>query len=1106
MIDKIKKVIKPANRKEANVEAEKGESIVTYLFGISIPEHYKIEGKKHEQGGTPLKVPDGSFVFSDDKKMIVDDPNILKFFGESKPKTPAQIAKKYELNEYKANLIDTNADQISKITSALMLKNNYEKLAQLALYQEAKKGFKDGVPTFAEDYLLSIGVEPKQLIEAVKGKMEEKIYKNTNVDEQGNPVMEEGGDPTNPYDKNKIIQEKKALFDKWIEDFKNGRTEFSLGNINPNLNKQVYEAFLDYAKSKGLNVEDVNFVSKNPNPQNTIGYSTKSFIGNGNNQQPVKDESEQNIPKELEFNIEDVNKRLESQPTEEVNLPPSNSNSTNNKKFTGVIEEPVDNKPVLQNTTEPKGNTVDEKRKWLQSKEGKKWLESEWGKQWLESSDGKKYKQELRYNKLSSIANSLLPNQPVEITLGGMDGIGNLTMMATEASKWNLGKPRSQQFSADNVFQPVKGIDRGDYSAAGSTYGQFRPNEQTPKYTEAIPYQEGGGVKDGEEPKPRWNKDDEVSLQQLSKVLTERNKDKEWVDRAINYDRSLTPIPDENNPGYYSTHLLGYSSDDKGNYIIYPMIVRQGDKLVKFNNPDEAYKYAMDNKQYIVTNSKDLAEYYTERGFRGFKESTGIEDKVKEHVGELEKQGYYEDNKKMNFIDKIKNYLRNKMDEGGEPKNDNKSSNYLQVPDNTDYMRWLANTKNNSENSGSYSVSDNKNRLTAIYSDVHLGSLDPRNINKNIDSYFKNKNDGIEITSKVNPSNEVEIQTKPNTFEKGFRYSTDWQNLKLDKDKSQEQSNTEEQNKVEEQYKPKIGRKYYTQDIRNIAAALGQLAGVKMYLPWSAPIDYMVPRAVYYDPTREIQGAATVANTQGKLMQAYLSPQSAMANMGEQQARLAEQTANMVANAQQRNIGVANQMEQQKAGIYNQAANMERARQQELYNQTVTARQQYDNSRRKALAGYIAALNQADENAARAYNLSNIVFADSPFYIDPATGQIEIDKSRVKLDKNKTPDKPLEEKIKESYKMYKESSIPDNIIADIIERQYFGSSGKSTKERDDKETESEKTIKRQAKGIYNASSKSTASKSSSEEDDSEEKKYGGEVKTIISFLKSKYLS
>lgn len=932
MIDKIRKVIKPVNRGEANVEAEKGETIVTYLFGISIPEHYKIEGKKHEKGGTPLKVPDGSFVFSDDKKMIVDDPNILKFFGESKPKTPAQIAKKYELNEYKAKLIDPDTDQISKITSALMLKNNYEKLAQLALYQEAKKGFKDGVPKFAEDYLASIGIEPDQLIEAVKGKMEEKIYEKPSVDDQGNPIMQEGGDPTKPLTQ----QQKEEVFNRILNKVIN-KIE-----ANPNNVGKVFDPSLAFTSKEDRDAflnEFVNYVDKSGrlNQYVTDKDSVLALLNttivrdlNNNSNQNKPNENVAGVSQPQNADNSTISPLSPKSLAEEPSVTLTQQQDADDSIIPPLSPKPLEEEPsadIVNNTKEvplipePKGKDVAEKRKWLQSEEGKKWLESEDGKRWSQTQDGKGYKQELRYNKLISIANRLLPNQPIEITMGGMDGIANLTMMATEASKWNLGKPKSQQFSADNVFQPVKGIDRGDYSAAGSTYGQFRPNEQTPKYTEAIPYEEGGGVKDGEEPK-KDNKDDNTYLQ--------------------------VPLDD---PAYMAW-LVKSKSDVKNE--------------VENNIP------------------------YT------FPALPGFEDK-----------------------------------------------------------------------------------LPKVLNPEHVKMLDPENIRRNAESYFKD-----------NPPKEVKTNEES----------------QKQQPKSEEKTKTEEQNKIEEQYKPKIKRKYYTQDIRNIAAALGQLAGVKMYLPWSAPIDYMVPRAVYYDPTREIQGAATVANTQGKLMQAYLSPQSAMANMSEQQARLAEQTANIVANAQQRNVGVANQMEQQRAGIYNQAANMERARQQELYNQTITARQQYDNARRKALAGYIAALNQADENAARAYNLSNVVFADSPFYIDPATGQIEIDKSRVKLDKSKTPDKSLEERIKESYKEYKSAGIPDNIIDSLIRAQYFGGSGKSTKEKDDKDSESEKTINRQARGIYNASSKSTDSKFEDEEDDTEEKKLGGEVGTIINFLKSKYLS
>jgi hypothetical protein len=35
-----------------------------------------IGGEKHSNGGTPLNVPEGTFVFSDTKKMRIKDPEI----------------------------------------------------------------------------------------------------------------------------------------------------------------------------------------------------------------------------------------------------------------------------------------------------------------------------------------------------------------------------------------------------------------------------------------------------------------------------------------------------------------------------------------------------------------------------------------------------------------------------------------------------------------------------------------------------------------------------------------------------------------------------------------------------------------------------------------------------------------------------------------------------------------------------------------------------------------------------------------------------------------------------------------------------------------------
>ena len=86
----------PVPREEANIEAEKGETLYGDIDGDGQNEHMNIGGEKHSKGGTPLNVPEGTFVFSDAKKMRIKDPEILKSFGLTPNKegyTPAEIAK-----------------------------------------------------------------------------------------------------------------------------------------------------------------------------------------------------------------------------------------------------------------------------------------------------------------------------------------------------------------------------------------------------------------------------------------------------------------------------------------------------------------------------------------------------------------------------------------------------------------------------------------------------------------------------------------------------------------------------------------------------------------------------------------------------------------------------------------------------------------------------------------------------------------------------------------------------------------------------------------------------------------------------------------------------
>lgn len=162
----VKNTMTAIDRKDANVEVEGGETVVGDINGDGFLEHMSFVGKRHSKGGMPVNLPEGSFIFSDTKKLRIKDKELLsKVFGMGNRKggyTPAEIAKKYQINEYIQVLKDENADPLKKRTAAEMLKTNTEMLSKLALVQESMKGFPDGIPALAESAAMGMQGGPEQ--------------------------------------------------------------------------------------------------------------------------------------------------------------------------------------------------------------------------------------------------------------------------------------------------------------------------------------------------------------------------------------------------------------------------------------------------------------------------------------------------------------------------------------------------------------------------------------------------------------------------------------------------------------------------------------------------------------------------------------------------------------------------------------------------------------------------------------------------------------------------------------------------------------------------------------------------------------------------------
>jgi hypothetical protein len=149
--DHINSTIKPIDREDSNAELEKNE-IVLNLNNLQV---HKVLGKRHHSGGTPVNLDDNSFIFSDYKKLNISPKSgeELDIIFKNK-KTPAKLVssiidiKKHNKNV--ANLDDEKADDITKVSSSIMIKKNMYKLGGIAHLQESKKGFPNGNPEFSK--------------------------------------------------------------------------------------------------------------------------------------------------------------------------------------------------------------------------------------------------------------------------------------------------------------------------------------------------------------------------------------------------------------------------------------------------------------------------------------------------------------------------------------------------------------------------------------------------------------------------------------------------------------------------------------------------------------------------------------------------------------------------------------------------------------------------------------------------------------------------------------------------------------------------------------------------------------------------------------------
>lgn len=273
----VNSTLKPVPRSQANLEAELGETAVTDLNGDGIPEHYKIGGKRHYAGGTPLYLPDNSFIFSRDKKMKIKDPDVLKQFGMPANKsgyTPAEIAKKYDINKFRKILGDQDSDDLQRKTAEAMIASYNMKLAKLALIQESMKGFPQGIPAIAMPYIQASGIDPASFIKAEPGENEEETVPEDMTEAQ---PEEEGEESVARYGANVVSQipirqmgggtrKVKVTYPKFQTGGTSGITKYETYNeiyADPDYRTKVKEGRA-YVKDETGKYRRVNYISPQP--------------------------------------------------------------------------------------------------------------------------------------------------------------------------------------------------------------------------------------------------------------------------------------------------------------------------------------------------------------------------------------------------------------------------------------------------------------------------------------------------------------------------------------------------------------------------------------------------------------------------------------------------------------------------------------------------------------------------------------------------------------------------------------------------------------------------------------------------------------------------
>jgi hypothetical protein len=176
---------------------------------------------------------------------------------------------------------------------------------------------------------------------------------------------------------------------------------------------------------------------------------------------------------------------------------------------------------------------------------------------------------------------------------------------------------------------------------------------------------------------------------------------------------------------------------------------------------------------------------------------------------------------------------------------------------------------------------------------------------------------------------------------------------------------------------------WWLQDIIGVAGAAADLARVKRYPPWQATPNVHLPGATFYDPTRELAANAEQANIQTQGAAAFTGPQALSARSAQIQGQALKNAADVMGRYNNLNVGLANELEQNRANILNTASQNQANLDTQLWDKYTIMNQQFDNSKAQARQELRKHYINAITNRAKTQALNTLY---PNFQVDPSTG------------------------------------------------------------------------------------------------------------------------